>query len=387
MHFHLVDDYKKLGFSKDLLSLWAGKMTLDFGLNIFGLFLPIFLYQELGSIHAVIAWWVSISFGYFFLVPWTARVMNIIGLKTSLIIGVVLRIPYLLAFYKLPEDPVKYAILSAFFLIAIRSFFWLPFQTDSAKFSSKKNRGKQFSVIWSAASFLSIIAPVIGGFVLDRWDFGTLALIALFVCIFSLIPFAFLPTVKEEVTWTYKETFKYLVHPFNRRMVVAYMSDGAVTTINGLFWPLFIFSILDEQFKALGLLTGAILLLGLILRLFIGNLLDRIKKTKLVKIGTVLNSSAWLIKIAVGTAMQVFLSSLYHTLASIVLRTSIETLVYEKAADRGHYIDEYTLIKEMAIHAGKVLSLIVIAILLVFFPLQAAFIVAAILAWFVMLLK
>jgi len=121
--------------------------------------------------------------------------------------------------------------------------------------------------------------------------------------------------------------------------------------------------------------------------LFIGNLLDRIKKTKLVKIGTVLNSSAWLIKIAVGTAMQVFLSSLYHTLASIVLRTSIETLVYEKAADRGHYIDEYTLIKEMAIHAGKVLSLIVIAILLVFFPLQAAFIVAAILAWFVMLLK
>ena len=65
MHFHLVDDYKKLGFSQDLLSLWAGKFVLDFGLNIFGLFLPIFLYQELGSIHAVIAWWISISFGYF----------------------------------------------------------------------------------------------------------------------------------------------------------------------------------------------------------------------------------------------------------------------------------------------------------------------------------
>jgi MFS family permease len=387
MHFHLVEDYKKLGFSQDLLSLWAGKLTLDFGLNIFGLFLPIFLYQELGSIHAVIAWWISISFGYFFLVPWTARVMNVIGLKASLIIGVALRVPYLYAFYKLPEDPVKYAILSAFFLVAIRSFFWLPFQTDSAKFSSKKNRGKQFGVIFSASSFLAIIAPVIGGFVLDKWDFGALALIALIVCVISIIPFAFLPTVKEEVTWKYTETFKYLFHPFNRRMVIAYMSDGAGSTINTLFWPLFIFSILDEKFKSLGLLTGGILLLGMVLRLFIGNILDKIKKTKLVKIGTILNSTAWLIKVVVGTALQVFLSSLYHTLASIVLRTSIETLVYEKAADRGHYIDEYTLIKEMAIHAGKVISLIVIALLLLVFPLQSAFIVAAVLAWFVILLK
>jgi len=387
MRFHLIEDYKKIGFSQGLLSLWFGKLIQEFGLNIFGLFLPIFLYQEFDNLHAVIAWWISISLGYFFLIPWAARVMNVIGLKASLIIGVLLRAPYLYAFYKLPEDPVKYAILSAFFLIAIRSFFWLPFQTDSAKFSSKKNRGKQFGLIFSVSSFLSIVAPVIGGFVLDKWDFGTLAIISMVVCIISVIPFIFLPPVKEEVSWTYKETFKYFFHPFNRRMVVAYMADGSVTTINGLFWPLFMFSILNEEFKAMGLITGAILLAGVILRLFIGNLLDKIKKNKLVKIGTILNSSAWLIKVAVATALQVFLSSLYHILASIVLRTSIETLVYEKAADRGHYIDEYTLIKEMSIHAGKVISLLVIALLLLFFPLQSAFILAAILAWFVMLLK
>ncbi|MCD4761220.1 hypothetical protein K8R42_04970, partial [bacterium] len=83
----------------------------------------------------------------------------------------------------------------------------------------------------------------------------------------------------------------------------------------------------------------------------------------------------------------IFLSSIYHTLAIIVLRTSLDTLVYEKAADRGHYIDEYTLIKEMSISIGRVIALLIIAGLLLFFPLQATFILAAVLALFIILLK
>lgn len=53
----------------------------------------------------------------------------------------------------------------------------------------------------------------------------------------------------------------------------------------------------------------------------------------------------------------------------------------------GHYIDEYTLIKEMSIHLGKVLILILVAGMLLFFPLQVTFIIAAVFALFVNLLK
>ncbi len=387
MQFHLVDDYKKLGFSKGLISLWSGKLILEFALNLFGLFLPIFLYQELGGIDGVIAWFVIISLGYFLIVPGSARFMNIIGLKASLIIGVAARIPYFYALYKLPDDPVVYATMSAVALIIIRSFFWLPFQTDSAKFSNKKNRGKQFGMIFAASSTLAIIAPVVGGFILDRFDFAVLSIMSLIICVMSAIPLLFVPATKEEVSWKYMETMKYFFHPFNRRMVVAYMSDGAVGTVNGVFWPLFIFSIMDENFSDLGMLTGGILLVGVVLRLVVGNMLDKFQKTRMVHVGTILNSTAWIIKTLVVSAMQVFLSSIYHTLATIVLRTSLDTLVYEKAADRGHYIDEYTLIKEMAIHMGKVITLVAVALLLMIFPLQAAFILAAIVSLYISLLR
>jgi len=202
-----------------------------------------------------------------------------------------------------------------------------------------------------------------------------------------MIPFLFLPKTKETVAWTYGETFKYFFHPFNRRMVGAYMADGAVGIVNGVFWPLFLFFIMNGEYNAMGMITGGILLAGLVIRLIVGNFLDKFEKMKLVRIGTILNSSAWLVKTIVVSALHVFLASIYHTIAIIVLRTSLDTLVYEKAADRGHYIDEYTLIKEMAIHLGKIFILVLIAGMLFFFPLQVTFVIAAVFTLFVNLLK
>lgn len=387
MIFHLVEDYKKLHFSQGLLSLWSGKVLLDFSLNVFGLFLPIVLYQVYNNTDLLIAWYISHSLGYFLLAPLGGRLMNKIGIRKSLYIGVLFRIPYFLAFYNFEAHPVLYAIISSLALIIIRSTFWLPFQTDSAKFSSKKDRGKQFSILFSISSVLSIAAPVLSGFLMAKWGFSLVTVFSLVITLLSMVPFLFLPKTKETVSWTYGETMKYFFHPFNRRMVTAYMADGAVGVIEGVFWPLFLFFVLDGQYGAVGFITAGILLAGLICQLVTGNFLDRFNKVKLVKLGTILNSSAWLLKAIVISAFQAFVVSVYHAMALIVLRTSLDTLVYEKAADRGHYIDEYTLIKEMSIHLGKVLILVFVAILLLTFPIQATFIIAAVFALFVNLLR
>ena len=383
----IIEDYKKLGFSKDLLFLYSGKLFLDFGGHVFGLFLPIFLFQYYNNIYIVILYYLLGSLLYFITLPIGARLMQDINLKNSIIISVFFRIIFFLAFYKFLDNPTLYFIVAVLSITLMRNTFWLPFSTELALLTDKKNRGKQFSVIFSAAAILGIIAPMIAGFVLEKWSFGVIAVISLILSLVSLLFFSRLPENNEEYSWTFKETFQYLFHPFNRRMVIAYMSDGVIGIVKVLFWPLFIFTILDEQYRAVGLITGAIVLLGILLRLFIGNLLDRFKKTNLIKVGIALNSTAWIIKVGITSVFQIFVASTYHILAIIVLRTSLDTLVYEKAADRGHYIDEYTVIKEMALHLGKILGLLVIAFLLLFFPLQVSFIVASISVLFISLLK
>ena len=383
----ILEDYKKLGFSKDLLYLYSGKLFLDFGANVFGLFLPIFLYQHYYNIHIVILYFFLASLLYFISLPIGAKLMGEINIKNSIIISIFFRSIFFLFFYKFLDNPSFYFILSILALTMMRNTFWLPFHTELALLTDKKNRGKQFSVIFSVASLIGIISPIIAGFVLEKWSFAVIAIISLLLSLISLLFFNKLPENKEEYSWNFKETFQYFFHPFNRRMVIAYMSDGAVSIIRMLFWPLFIFIILDEQYQAVGLITGAIVLTGIFLRLFIGNLLDRFQKTKLIKIGIALNSTAWIIKAGVASALQIFLASTYHILALIVLRTSLDTLVYEKAADRGHYIDEYTVIKEMAIHFGKIIVLILISLLLLFFPIQISFIVASVVVLFINLLR
>ena len=272
------------------------------------------------------------------------------------------------------------------FIIGLSVAFAQQYRFAATESVEKSNIPKAISLIL----LLGIVASLLGANIVSvTKDFHYTTYVGSYIAmsLLTIIPFFFLPRTKEEYSWSYIETFKYFFHPYNQRMEIAYMSKGLVDVVQAVFWPIFIFSILDEKFQAVGLITAGVLLVGLILRLFIGGLLDKFHKTKLVKIGIGLNATAWLLKIGVVSALQVFLVSTYHTLALVVLGTSVDTLVYEKAADRGHYTDEYTMIKEMAINLGRVLGLMFIAVLLLFLPLQVSFFVAAFIVLFISWLK
>jgi hypothetical protein len=60
------------------------------------------------------------------------------------------------------------------------------------------------------------------------------------------------------------------------------------------------------------------------------------------------------------------------------MKTPFTTLMYEQAADRGHYVDEYTVLREMAAMIGRVLMIVLVLILLSFVGLNFAFVLAAI---------
>ncbi|MBT7553228.1 MFS transporter [bacterium] len=383
----LLAQFKQVRFSKGLISLYLNKLLLDFGGNIFSIFLPIFLYQQYNDINWVILYYLLGHLLYVVTLPLGAQLMSKIGIRKALIVSIFFRLPYFAAFYFFPNDPFLYTVLAIVTITMIRNLYWIPFHTETAKLSDKKTRGRQLSILFSVASVLSIAAPLIAGFILERWSFAVVTVIGATLSLISIWPLLYLPPSKEEFSWRYLEAWKYFFHPFNRRMVFAYMSDGLVNIVNKIFWPLFIFSILDEKYAAMGLLTAGILLIGMVLRLFIGNLLDRWHKHKLLRIGAALNASAWFLKTIVISGFHIFLVSTYHALALIILKTSLQTLVYEKAADRGHYVDEYTVIKEMAGSFGRVLGLILLAVLLLFLPMQSSFVVAGVAALFVNLLR
>ncbi|GAI08133.1 unnamed protein product, partial [marine sediment metagenome] len=70
----------------------------------------------------------------------------------------------------------------------------------------------------------------------------------------------------------------------------------------------------------------------------------------------------------------------------IIKGVPFTTLIYEQMADRGHYIDEYTVLREVSLNVGRVLMLTLCFILLGFVGLTWTFLLAAIASLFINIL-
>jgi len=205
-----------------------------------------------------------------------------------------------------------------------------------------------------------------------------LFLIAILIFFISLIPFATLPKTKEVFSWSYGQTWKEFFSRRRRRVVLAYFGDGAESVIGVVIWPIFIWELLSGNYFKVGALSSLIVVVTIFLQLSVGRFADKGNKRKMLKYGSIFYAFGWIIKIFIATAFQIFITSAYHSLARIFTRAPFDALNYEKAADQGHYIDEYTVIHEMAVQFGKSFMLVFVLLLLPFFNVQWTFVLAAI---------
>ena len=121
-----------------------------------------------------------------------------------------------------------------------------------------------------------------------------------------------------------------------------------------------------------------IIAISVIAQLFLGKYIDsKAKKENILKWGSFLYSFGWLIKVFISTAFQIFVVGAYHSITCIFLRTPFDALTYEIAADQEHYVDEFTVLHEMALNFGRVLMIILIIIISFFFDIQWVFVLAA----------
>jgi len=164
------------------------------------------------------------------------------------------------------------------------------------------------------------------------------------------------------------------------------MADGAENWIGGVLWPIFIWQMLNGEYIKVGILTSVITFIAVILKLVMGDYTDKYNKRKLMRLGSVLYSLGWVAKMFITTAFQIFIASTYHSFALILLRTPFDALMYEKAADSGHYIDEYSTLREMYLQFGRIIVMVIVLILLNFLSLILVFFLAAVASLLVNLL-
>jgi MFS family permease len=380
--------------------IYFSRITLNSATQLMGLFLPIFLYQFLGfSLVRVIIYYLISDLLYANLVAVGCRqIMNRLGLKRSLQISILFGAAFYSVFFfinryvlqgdQLIDNHQLWWLLPAiFFSLFFRLTHWIPFHTSLAKLTEHYIRASQLSFMEATMLSLGAIMPIIAGLSLEYLGYSTLFFLAISIYLIALIPFSQLPQVKEEFSWTYKETWRRLLSKKMRGSVLAYAGDGAESVVGAIIWPIFIWQLLAGNYLQVGALSSVIILVTIVLQIFVGSLMDNLPSRRWLRYGTLLYAFGWVLKALINSAFQVFLFSTYHNLSRVFARTSFDALNYDIAADQGHYVDEYTVIREMAIVFGKVLMCLFIILIIPFLALRYLFLVAALASLLMSLLK
>jgi MFS family permease len=257
-------------------------------------------------------------------------------------------------------------------------FYWTPFHIDFAAFSTKGRRGRQVAKFQIALRIVAVISPALAGYLIVQYSYSVMFLIGMIVMAFSLFPIFYLPKTQVEYEFGFFETFKKMFSRRFRNMSFSMISHGAENVVGIVVWPLFLFTIFNGEHLNVGLFAAVIVVIGAALQYVLGKRIDKGPIKKLFKYGTRVYAIGWFFKALVTTVIGVFAASLFHTLGSILMGTPFEALYYEKAADSGHYIDEFTVIRETAIAIGRLGMMLLLLLIITQFELSIAFVFAAI---------
>lgn len=389
--YNFRKNFVSKNLTKNFRMIFFGRLAIKSVTHLMGLFLPIFLYSFFKlSLPLVILYYLSIEVIYaLLLIPGCKNIMNRFGIKKSLQISTFFGIAYYFAFFLINHYSANREILSelnqwwwimptVILGIIFRLTHWIPFHTNLAKLTEKNVRASQISLIEATTMALGAIIPLISGIILSYFGYDILFLLAAAIYLVSLIPYSLLPEVKEKFTWSWKETWQKFSSKKMRPIIVAYAGDGAESVAGSIIWPIFIWELLSGNYFQIGALSSLIIVVTITLQLTFGAILNRPgRKQKYLRYGAAFYSLGWIFKALINSAFHVFLFSTYHNFSKIFSHTSFDSLNYDIAADQGHYVDEYTVLRELAVLLGKTIMSILVLILFPYFSLQHLFVLAA----------
>lgn len=313
---------------------------------------------------------------YGILAPFGGQAMMKIGLKKSIMFSH----PFFFLFYiclLFIENSIWLIPLAIIAKVGGMILFWPAFHTTFARVSEKTKQGKEVGKLNFVCIFPGITAPFLGGMIIGYFGYPTLFVTILCILFTSAIPLFLSKEVYQIYTDSYLKIFKKILHKKSQYLNLALVSNSIESGINYLLWPLFL-ATLSISFKVIGGLSSVALGVGALFTLYMGRITDKAKPKKLLAIGSILTSGAWLGKFFVFEPISAFLAQSFYKLSRTAAGIPFQSLFYKKAKAKGPEIDEFIILKEVLVNISRfAMFLIFAAIFLIVPKINIAFIFAA----------
>lgn len=365
-----MDYLSRTHISTGLAALFAQRTLIRLALQIFGVFTVVFLYERLDSLLDLFAVFVLLYMCSALLTPVAARLISRVGIRTLMGLAMPALIGGMSVLYVIatPGYSISLTVALGLFIVLeamYRALYWVPYQVDMARLSEPMWRGRQLATLHNGADILVTLAPFVGGYIVASAGFSSLFMFGVLMLCLALVPLMYIPTGYDRYAWSYQETLRQLFHARNAPLVVSYFAEGVQSAMILIVWPLAVYLIVGKEYVVLGAVATFTLMVVLITRTITGSLFDRWDKRRVLLYGAIISAGGWILKVFAGSPFQIVIVDSFHGVGRTVHQASIEALTYEQAADSGRYIDEYTVLKEIALNAGRVALLCFVGVVYV----------------------
>jgi hypothetical protein len=364
--------------------LLLNRFILKAAFGFINVYTPIILFQKYGL--AMVGVYILTHLIVILTTPLSAMLLNTLGVRP--LIGASVPFAALsIALLGVDMEPGLQGFLFALSMGLATSLYWVPYHVDLAEELRRRHRGAIIGWYENILEFAAILTPFLGGVLIVLTGIADTAFAVALLCLTALVPVFFIEEVYEKFSWGYFETFRNVFSYKYRKILISYGADGAQMAVATIFWPIFIFFVFSEKYAAVGFITSLAMVCILFLNAVLGHMVETWGHARVLKIGTFLEVSGWLLKAFVVTPFHVFVTDTYHKFGDSVVHFSKDLASYRAMADNGHYIDEYTTLAEISFRLGKIAMLIVSAIILTVLDIRYVFVFTALISICFLLFK
>jgi YQGE family putative transporter len=367
--------------TKDILALLLNRALFRTGFSFVEIFIPIFFYEKLfgKSLFLLLAIYVLLYGVKLIFTPLGAKLLKPLGIRKSMMIATPFAVIAMAALHYADQYVFLPILIYIVSIVVYKVLYWVPYHTRLAQlFGSQNNIGTRIAWYKNALLIIGALTPFLGGAYIAEFGFTYMFPIVAVVITLAIIPLFFMTDKHEVYSWGYFETYRHLFTYKNRSLFYAYAADGAQNVLSVVIWPIFIFELLDGDYLSIGFITMLITIAVMVLNVLVGKFINHVGDEKALTYSSLFAATGWIAKVFVDSAAQVFFVDTYHRLGKAANRTSFDVAGYEHAADSGHYIDEFTVLKELSLSLGKILMLVITGLTVYYFnSIRIAFVLAA----------
>ena len=358
---------------------FASMAIRGFGFGMITIFVPIYIYQYFNSLPLCFLFFAGIYGLYGALSPFGGLVMMKFGVKKSILIS----IPLFWGFF---VCLLLFNIFWAFIPISIilyslgMVFFWPAYHVNFSRVSETAKLGKEVGKLNFITVAPGILAPVVGGAIITIFGYPTLFVVVLCVLFSSAIPLLLSKDAPVIYSDSYLNAYKRIFKKGNRHYNLAFAANGIETAINLILWPLFLIT-MAMGYLAIGSIATVALAASLLFTLYMGRITDRMDRKKLLTIGSILTSGAWIGKFFVINPASAFIAQSFYRLSRTAATIPYQTILYEKAEKKGDGIDEFIVYRNIVIAVTRSIFFVILAGITFVIPgIRFTFILAAVLS-------